>query len=247
MNMKKATITTLVLLSVFSLSMFADKADDYLKKVDEMLSPGNDMTSVLNTVLISKDGSEEVRSMKTYRKGDKKIFFFLSPAGVKGVAFLSLTDDQMYIYMPAFKKVRRIASSSKNENFMGTDLSYEDLAETSLSEKYSPKMISDNDKEAVLELTARPDSDAAYSKLVLTIDKKTWVRTGSEMYDKSGKKVKTMTVSEIKLNDGYPTPANMLVSDILSGHSTRLTISEIKYDSGLTDSLFSTRNIKRIK
>ncbi len=248
---KRYVFTAAMILSMgllWSISAIAgDKATEYLKKVDEMFSPGKDMTAVIKTVLISSDGSTEERKMKSYRKGEKKIFFFLSPAGVKGVAFLSLADDQMYLYMPAFKKVRRIASSSKSDNFMGTDMSYDDLAETSYSKKYSPKILSETDSEVVMELTAKPGADTSYGKMIITVDKKTWLRTAAKMYNKSGKLIKEMKASDIKTINGYPTPMVIEVKDVDSGHRTKMIIEDVKYDTGLKDSLFSKRKITRIK
>ncbi len=244
--MKRKIILTTIF-TIFALTLFADKADDYLKNIDKMIDPGKDMTAIANMVLISKNGKEEERKMKTYRKGEKKIFFFLKPAGVKGVTFLTLSDDQMYIYMPAFKKIRRIASSAKNENFMGTDMSYEDLAETSYSKKYTPKLVSETGDEAVLELIAKKGSDAAYSKLIITTQKKTWLRKSMELYNKSGKLIKKMNIKQSSIISGYPTPTEIVMKDMSSGHSTKMIMDDVKYDSGLKDSLFSKRKIKRIK
>jgi hypothetical protein len=54
-------------------------------------------------------------------------FALPSPASEAGIAFLSLPDDLMYLYMPAFGRERRIASHVKNQSFAGTDFSYEDM------------------------------------------------------------------------------------------------------------------------
>jgi len=55
------------------------------------------------------------------------MFRFTAPASQAGIAFLSLPNDVMYMYLPAFGKERRIASSAKNQNFAGTDFSYDDM------------------------------------------------------------------------------------------------------------------------
>ncbi len=245
--MNKTMILTGIMTFLFTITIFAGNADNYLKKVDEMIDPGKDMTGTVKMVLIDKSGKSEERDMKTYRKGEKKIFFFQKPAGVKGVAFLSLSDSKMYIYMPAFKKIRRIASSAKNENFMGTDMSYEDLAETNYSKKYTPTIVSETDKYVVLKLTAKKGGDAAYSKLIIKADKKTWLRKSIDLYNKAGKLVKKMKVTKSSIIGGYPTPSEILMKDISSGHSTKMVMNNIKYDSGLKSSLFSKRKIKRIK
>lgn len=249
--MKCKLVVSIAILFVLSIAFHgfaqADKAVEYIKKIDEVKVPGKDSTGIAKMVLVSADGKEEARKMKTYRKGDKKIYFFLYPPGVEGVAFLSLTDDQMYLYLPAFKKVRRIASSAKNENFMGTDMSYEDMTESSYLEKYIPKIVSDKENEVVLELAKKADADTSYSKIILTVDKKTWVRIGVDMYDKNGKLVKKMKCTEVKIIDGYPTTVAIEMTDVQSGHMTRMYMEEARYDTGLDDDLFSQRRITRIK
>lgn len=236
-----------VLSGVFYCYAQADKAAEYMQKVDEVKNPGKDSTGITKMLLVTADGKEEARKMKIYRMGDKKVYFFLYPPGVEGVAFLSLSDDQMYLYLPAFKKVRRIASSAKNENFMGTDMSYEDMTESSYLEKYVPKIITDKENEVVLELNKKADADTSYGKVVLTIDKKTWVRTSADMYDKNGKLVKKMKCPEVKMIDNYATTMVVEMTDVQSGHKTKIIMEEVKYDIGLDDDLFSQRRLTRIK
>ena len=82
------------------------------------------------------------REMSMLQKGSEKRFVkFLSPTAQAGIAFLSLPDDVMYIYLPALKKVRRIASHVKNTKFAGTDFTYEDMEAARYSDKYIPEFI----------------------------------------------------------------------------------------------------------
>ncbi|NIM57731.1 MAG: outer membrane lipoprotein-sorting protein, partial [Candidatus Aminicenantes bacterium] len=79
-------------------------------------------------VLIDKNGKEKDRDAVMLQKGsEKRMIKFLSPADQKGIAFLDLPNDMMYLYLPAFKKVRRIAAHIKNQKFAGTDMTYDDL------------------------------------------------------------------------------------------------------------------------
>ena len=249
MKRRLLVVCTVFLLMSFGIYSYAqaNKAIEYTKKVDEAANPGKDSTGIIKMILVSSDGKEEARKMKSYRKGELKLYFFLYPPGVEGVAFLSLTDEQMYLYLPAFKKVRRIASSAKNENFMGTDLSYDDMAENSFLDSYDPKILSENENEVKMELVKKKDAETAYSKMVMTIDKKTWIRTAVDMFDKNGKLVKKMSCSEVKMIDGYPTMMTIEMKDVQSGHMTKMITEEVKYDSGLDDGLFSKRKLTRLK
>jgi len=79
-----------------------------------MYSP-KDMTGKTKIKLIDKAGKEKTREANIIQKGtDKRIFRFTAPSSQVGIAVLSLPNDVMYLYMPAFSKERRISSSVKN-------------------------------------------------------------------------------------------------------------------------------------
>ena len=69
---------------------------------------------------------------KSTDRNKKQIMWFVEPKDDKGIAFLKLEefnkDIQMKMWLPAFKKVRRITAKKKGDSFMGSDLSFEDLS-----------------------------------------------------------------------------------------------------------------------
>ncbi|NIR52116.1 outer membrane lipoprotein-sorting protein, partial [candidate division KSB1 bacterium] len=75
--------------------------------------------------LTEADGDQAVRRMEIYQKeSEKRLVRFLAPADQRGISFLSLPDEIKYLYLPAFRRVRRIASHMENQKFAGTDFSY---------------------------------------------------------------------------------------------------------------------------
>ena len=105
---------------------------------------GDDQKGVMQMTLINKRGKMRKRTVlflsKDYGKDSKSITYFQSPADVKGTGFLSWEyddpskDDDRWLYLPALKKTRRISGSSKNDYFMGTDFTYDDLGDRSVDE-----------------------------------------------------------------------------------------------------------------
>ncbi|NIP80570.1 MAG: outer membrane lipoprotein-sorting protein, partial [Gemmatimonadetes bacterium] len=115
----------------------AQDGQQILARVDSTLAAPEDMVATQRMTLVDRDGREQVRTLRMYQKGpDRRMARFIEPAEVRDVGFLRLAEDQMYLYLPAFRRVRRIASSIKHEDFMGTDLSYEDLARTRFGDDY---------------------------------------------------------------------------------------------------------------
>jgi hypothetical protein len=93
-------------------------ADEILKKVDEVSYAPKDQFFKAKVTLIDKNGKESHRVALMYQKGTNKRFVkFTDPADIRGIGFLSLPGDVNYVYLPAFKKSRRIASHIKNQKF----------------------------------------------------------------------------------------------------------------------------------
>ena len=136
--MKKPVIITLVvlLMLVFTVQAFALTADEILDQMEEKRAVNTTQKSVGKMTLSDDKGKEEIRDLVMYSIDDSEnpqnrafIFRFLSPAEVKNVTMLSTKDgDEIYLFMPAFKKVRRIAGSSKKEKFAGTNFSFGDFS-----------------------------------------------------------------------------------------------------------------------
>jgi len=238
----------LIFLTSYLLGITAAAQDGgaILAKVDSIANAFRDMTAVEKMTLIDKDGSPKERGVKIYQKGNElRLVRFLSPADVRGVGFLRLAEDRLYLYLPAFRKVRRIASSVKNENFMGTDFSYEDMSRNEYAKDYAARLIETRETQYVLELTPLPGADVPYGRLVIFVDTSNYVVRKVEYYNTAGKLQKILTIDNIERIDGYWFGKRMEMENIKDKHRTILELSEIKFDQNLPGSLFSERNLKR--
>ena len=134
--MKKIRLITQIFLIMFLMGhVNAQTGTEILKKMDEIMFSAKDLSATNKIVIIDKNGKQDVREATIIQKGDEmRLLRFTSPASQAGIAMLSLPNDVMYIYMPAFAKERRISSSVKNQKFAGTDFSYDDLQAQPFSE-----------------------------------------------------------------------------------------------------------------
>ncbi len=243
----KGMYALLTLSLIFSVpEAFALTGDEVLKRAEDVMNAPKDRTLTERMVLLKANGSQKERTIVAYQKGtDKRLIVFLTPADVKGVGFMSLTENTMYLYMPAFRKIRRIASHVKNEEFMGTDFSYEDLAETEYTDEYAAVLEKEEPDRYVLELTPKPDADVSYSKLKMWVDKENFVPVRMEYFSKGGKRIKVLTSENVEKVDGYWVPMKMTMETLKSEHRTLLEVTEVKHDSGLSDEFFTKRNLKK--
>lgn len=252
--MKKNIQRTLALLLV-SLSFTLVWAEEtqftavqILQKADDVINAPQDQDLKIKLILIDKKGNEKVREMSMLQKGsDKRLVKFLSPADQKGIAFLSLPDDVMYLYMPAFKKIRRIASHVKNTKFAGTDFTYEDMEAVRYSDKYIPEYIRKEDNHFILQLIPKEGIKTDYSKLIMSIRENNFYITKIEHFNRGDKLFKIMIRDNIEKIGEYWLARESEMQDLKSKHTTKMIIEEVILDSKVSDDKFTKRNLKRAK
>lgn len=245
---------TLLGLCVLSITMFVSQlgaqeqlsASQILNKVDDIMNAPKDQDMKVKLILIDKNGKEKVREMSMLQKGsDKRVAKFLSPADQKGIAFLSLPNDIMYLYMPAFGKTRRIASHVKNTKFAGTDFTYDDMEAKRYSEKYTPELLKKDGDCYVVQLKPKQDIKTDYSKLIIWVKDDNFCPTKIEFYDRGDKLYKVMTREKTEQVNGYWTSKESTMEDLKSKHKTKMVIEDVKFDSGLSDEIFTERYLTR--
>ncbi len=221
----------------------AQNAEEIIKKTDDVLYSMKDQYSTVKIVNVDKNGNQKVQKAIVIQKGSKKrIFRFTEPASQKGIAFLSLPDEVMYVYMPAFGKERRIASHVKNQNFAGMVFSYEDLESKLLSEKYSAKILQTDNESYTVELVPKPNEKSEYSKVIMKINKKEFYPITAEYYDKAGKKIKISEYTFEKKGK-YWSPTVIKMIDLRKNQSTSMILESVEYDKDISDEEFTVRKL----
>jgi hypothetical protein len=212
-----------------------------------------DTTSTRSRMVITaKDGSTSERVIDQYSKdgphGSRMIIVFQRPTNVAGTRFLTMDNasggEDRWIFLPSLGKIRRIAASEGNGNFMGTDFSYDDIS--------SMDRDIDLDTHTVLReevLDGKPcyviqsvskDGDYQYSKTITWIDKALSLIYKSEMYNRRGEPVKLMEVSGYRDVQGRPTAMQTKVSTLGAGTSTTIYMDIVKYDDPIPEGVFTT-------
>jgi len=243
-------LTTLIILIG---SIFGQSGLEIAKMVDERPTP-MDMSNKTKMILTNSKGKSRTNAMasKSVDGNKKQLIWFLEPKDDKGVAFLKIEhddkDDEMRMWLPAFKKVRRISSKKKGDAFMGSDLSYEDLSSRNLDENNYNRLDDEmvNGKDCyVLEIIPGKEAKSSYSKHVSWIEKSSLMGVKEESYDKRGrlKKVKEFTFQILK---DYHVIERVFVKDVQKSHTTEVMFSDVQVDSGIDKNLFQEKNLKRL-
>lgn len=227
-----------------SLNLLGQNAKEILKKTDDVTYAAKDQQLDIKIILIDKAGKESIREAKTMQKGSSmRLFRFTSPASQAGIAMLSLPNDVMYLYLPAFGKERRIASHVKNQKFAGTDFSYDNMESKPFSDKYDAISVKTEGDFYIVEMTPKAGQASDYSKLIANIYKSNYYLKKVDFYDKKGEKMKTLDNEKVEKIGNYWTATDFTMTDIKANHKTRMIFSNIKYDSNLSDDEFSVRKL----
>ena len=250
LNLKICVLTVFVL--VFSVNFVsAITVDEIMDKMEETAPDFTTQKTISEMILIDEEGNEEVREMIMFSQEgeDEKsstLIRFLSPKSVKGVTLLNIDDgEKIYLYMPAYGKARRIAGSSKGDEFMGTGLSYEDMSMNYEDKDYEKKLLEETDSEFIIEVIPS-EEDTSYKKIILAVDKEKFYIKKVEFYDMSENLIKTLEIDKIKIDDkGKITPMEIVFADIEENQKTKIVMKEIEYDIELSSSFFSIRTLKK--
>ena len=243
----------MILLTLLMSSVWGQTGLEIAKMVDEKPTP-RDMVNTTNMVLTNSKGKTRTNVMmsRSIDGNKKQIIWFLEPKDDRGVAFLKIEhnnkDDEMRMWLPAFKKVRRISSKRKGDAFMGSDLSYEDLTSRDLNE-YTYKRLDDelvNGTQCfVLESKPNTSEKSSYSKHISWIDKENLNILQEYSFDKRGALKKEKYFQHNKLKDYY-VMNQIRVKDVQKEHTTEVTFESLEVDTGINPALFQEKNLKRI-
>jgi hypothetical protein len=240
------TATTLMALTNMEIAEKSDKVTDGFE------------SSIAQTemILINASGQESVREMemKTLEgdNGDKTISTFLTPADVKGTKTLTHEhvdrDDDQWLYLPALKRVKRIASSNKSGSFMGSEFSYEDIGNQNYNKfTYDEKVeeVELNGVKCYKGTRIPKDENSGYTKQISWVSKDNFLLQQVEYYDRKLELLKTATFSDYKQINGVWRVGKIEMKNHQNDKSTILIWKDDKIKVGLTDKEFNKRVLKQ--
>ncbi len=218
-----------------------------------------DMTAALQMTLTNRNGdiSERelrIRALEQSEDGDKSLVVFDDPADVKGTALLSFAhfdgDDDQWLYLPALKRVKRIASNNQSGSFMGSEFSYEDFSSDEV-EKFDYAYAGETNIEEVPctvieQFPHHPKS--GYTKQVAYYSNDILRPIKIEYYDRKGDLLKTYSATGFGQYLGkHWRPSTMLMENHQTGKRTVLKWKDYRFGTGLTERDFDQNSLARVR
>jgi outer membrane lipoprotein-sorting protein len=189
--------------------------------------------------------------------GDRTLVRFNAPNDIKGTGFLvwehDAADDERFLFLPALGRVRRIAGSEKQESFVGSDLSYEDIGGRDVSD-YTYAFVqrdatwtaSDGTRHAAWQLESRSiEKDSPYPRSVSLVRKDNFVVVSAEVFNRRNEREKRYDVKRLERISGIWTAMDAVMINDLQHTRTELTITRAEYNIGLTEADFSRRALEQ--
>lgn len=229
------------------------------KAADKYDEGYGDFTANMVMTLKNRKGEESIRqiriqTLEVIGDGDKSMSIFDDPADVKGTAQLTfshgLEPDEQWLYLPALKRVKRIASRNKSGPFMGSEFAFEDLGSQEV-EKYSYKYIGEEvcGEWQCYVVERKPEYEySGYTRQVAWIDKEAYRVAKVDFYDRKNSLLKTLAYDGYKQFLGhYYRPTEMFMQNHLNGKSTRLSWSNYQFKTGLNARDFHKNKLKSLR
>ncbi len=239
------------------------KARAIMEKVDARDDGDNGMSD-MEMILIDKQGSKRVREirsrMKDFGKDTHRIMFFIAPPDVKDSGFLTYDyddpakDDDQWLYLPALKKTKRIASSDKSGGFMGSDFNYADMTSRDLTD-YDFSMVKEDAVEGhnawliqAVPRTKQVIEETGYTKSVLFVRQDNYVVIRAVHWVSESDRLKYFDVKKLELIDNIwvATEIHMTTKQGKNTlHKTILTYRNVRFNQNLSDDLFTVRRLEK--
>ncbi len=252
-----------MLLCLLPVSLLAETPEEkghaIAQESDRRDSGFSSYTNDVQMILKNKQGQESVREIRSRTlevtdDGDKSMTIFDKPRDVKGTALLSFTHktgpDDQWLYLPALKRVKRIASDNKSGPFMGSEFAYEDIASQEV-DKYTYKFLRDDTLDGldVFVFERYPvDKKSGYTRQILWMDTKNYKARKIEYYDRKNSLLTTLVFTDYNLYlDKYYRAHDMYMMNHQKGKSTRLLQTNFNFDVELTDRDFDKNSLKRAR
>ncbi len=215
---------------------------------------GDDGRAEVTMTITDAQGRERTREFVILRRdtkdgGEQKFYvYFQKPSDVRKMVFMVHKhidrDDDRWLYLPALDLVKRIAASDKRTSFVGSNFFYEDVSGRSPLED-SHELVETTDTAYLLKHTPKDPASVEFAYYLTWIDKKTFMPVKAEYFDKQDKKYRAVEALEIRDIQGFPTVVKSMVKDLADGGQTVSEFSNIKYNIGLSDDIFTERYLRR--
>lgn len=247
---------TMLILATGSTEAADLTADEIIEKANRAsYYAGEDGRADVHMTIVDSGGGERTREFTILRKntgdGDQKFYvYFRAPADVRKMAYLVWKnagegrEDDRWLWLPALNLVRRIAPGDKRTSFVGSDFVYEDVSGRSTAADRH-EVVEVTDTQYRIRNTPVDPESVEFASYDVWIDKDTFLPRKAEYIDRQGHLYRRVTAQQVESVQGHPTVMESVVEDLKTGGKTVNRFSNVAYDIGLNERIFTERFLRR--
>lgn len=224
-------------------------AEELIKAVDANMTADNRVITS-RMIVHGRRASRTIRSRSWVVGTDMAFTEYLSPPREAGTKMLK-TKNKLWTYSPQTDRIIQISGHMLRQSVMGSDMSYTDMMEDRpLLEMYSATVegseMIDGRKHWILYLDAIVNN-VSYPKRRSWVDAEYYLPMKEELYAKSGKLLKSSTISEVMRVEGRWYPRSLTFKDELKRDSkgTEWVIDTIEFNVDIPKSRFSKAGLRK--
>ncbi len=229
----------------------AQTADEIIQKADAKVR-GSSAYAEMSIKVIRPKWTKTMQ-LKTWSKGkDKSVVLITAPAKEKGTVFL-MRGKEIWNYIPSIERTIKLPPSMMMQNWMGTDMTNDDLIKQS-------SIVTDYDKVLLgtekignrncwkIKLTPKPDAAVVWAKILLWVDQKDWIQMQVEYYDEDDFLVNKILASDIRKFGNRWLPSKLVVLPMdKKGQKSIIEYKVWNFDVKIPEKYFTTRYMTRLK
>jgi len=240
---------------VFAMRAAASAADDDGRPLIQKVIDAIPKVSMESSATLTPQGGI-ARTLDLKRKptkdGEASYLEVSAPANLKDTRFLFIErgpgGSLQYIYTRSFGRSIRVGGDARKQSFLGSEFYVSDLIMPDLN-AFTFTVTGEEEvggrKCKLVESVPKNPADEPYSKVVMAIDPADALILRTQFFDPKGKLLKVWTVEKIEKVQGYWTPRLNSVTNVQDNTSSKLEITEVKYEADIPDEVFTKPYLER--
>jgi hypothetical protein len=233
----------------------ADTAAEWLRRSQAARFPGRDMRASF-VIYVEQQSGRRLKRRGTLMRLTRadgladRLLAVEAPPQFAGLALLSQdradAPEAQWLYMPAYRRARRVALQAVSDAFIGSDFVYADFGRVRVeaaTHRFRDERRVEGRPCVVVE-SVTGDPTLPYHILVSVLDRDNALPLRLEYFDEKGTLVRVGTLDSIAVVGEWPTPVSMTMQTTATGSRSTLKLSSVRYDVGLDPSLFTVESLE---
>lgn len=251
-------IIIVCLIAMLTTAAWAEEGRHFMEESEKVTKSHTEKTLYRLEILDSDGKLVQARNMEFFykRQVNKELVLikFISPPILQGTGLLIEDTDKeandIWLYLPATRKLRRIAGGEKTNLFMGTEFTHEDFEDYKIN-LYRFQFVKETSCGAMLcsVVAAEPENPrereaSGYARKLYYIDKQSQYPVMIEYFGHNGSLIKRLTASGLTRQGNYWRPRTLEMANLENRRVTRLIMQSRELDGELNDYYVSSRYLR---